>query len=434
MAHNTDIYSPIPAELVPQNFDGIGMSADALFDYIRNQFQEDINKNVPIDIKYEDLDGVDGDFLGIHKITDGYSDNGINIVKGSIIITTDDSVDKYQICLSKNNIFVRTGVISITPIEENTTPNEEQTEVQAEEQTENTEEENNDNENNEETPVDDSEDDNEETPVEPQVIKTVTWGEWRDLIKENSPFTNPEIAYLKSLFAAEKQQEFENKFSVVTAGGSSTNYWADQEVTPNPTSEVAVTVKFDNVNIDTAVCSDTVKSKDGDSAYWDDSVTGVYKHTIDKTASSKVSSFTYSPSEGDYAGLTVTKQASAKYVIVTPKYPSWYIIVNANKTIADNFAEVIALLNNTHRQENLLNSYIIDNRGGSNGVRLWIITKSNISSIKDEMSLDFKDSQGSNKSFVSPSNNSITLDGYNVYVTKTVGTDSSTGYVKVNIS
>ena len=228
--------------------------------------------------------------------------------------------------------------------------------------------------------------------------------------------------------------EFENKFSVVTTGGNSTNYWADQEVAPNPTSEVIVTVKFDNVNIDTAVCSDTIKSKDGDSAYWNDDVLGVYKHTIDKTASSKASSFTYSPSDGDYAGLTVTKQASAKSVIVTPKYPSWYIIVNANKTIADNFAEVIALLNNTHRQENLLNSYTIDNRGGSNGVRLWIITKSNISSIKDEMSLDFKDSQGSNKSFVSPSNNSITLDGYNVYVTKTVGTDSSTGYVKVNIS
>lgn len=434
MAHNTDIYSPIPAELVPQNFDGIGMSADALFDYIRNQFQEDINKNVPIDIKYEDLDSVDGDFLGIHKITDGYSDNGINIVKGSIVITTDDNVDKYQTCLSKNNIFVRTGVISITPIEENTTPNEEQTEIQTEEQTENTEEENNDYENNEETPSDDSEDNNEETPVEPQVIKTVTWGEWKDLIKENNPFTNSEITYLKSLFAAEKQQEFENKFSVVTTGGSSTNYWADQEVAPNPTSEVAVTVKFDNVNINTVICSDTIKSKDGDSAYWNDDVLGVYKHTIDKTASSKTSSFTYSPSEGDYGGLTVTKQASAKSVIVTPKYPSWYIIVNANKTIADNFAEVIALLNNTHRQENLLNSYTIDNRGGSNGVRLWIITKSNITSIKDEMSLDFKDSQGSNKSFISPSNNNITLDGYNVYVTKTVGTDTSTGYVKVNIS
>ena len=426
--HNTESYSPIPAELVPHNFDRIGMSADAVYDYLKQKFQEDINKNIPDSITYDNLNNIPIDYIGCNFLSEDHISGDIKLLAKSLILTTEDSEYKYQIALSNNTVYIRKGVITETPVEEPTNSEPENSEIEENNENDNEEivEENNENE----------EEPNQETPGEEQTEPSyfIEWSDWEDIIKASQPFTNPEITYLKSLFAAEKQQEFENKFSVITTGGSSTNYWADQTTAPNPTSEVAVTVKFNNVNIDTATCSDTVKSKDGDSAYWDDSVTGVYKHTIDKTASSKASSFTYSPSEGDYAGLTVTKQASAKSVIVTPKYPSWYIIVNANKTIADNFAEVIALLNNTHRQENPLNSYTIDNRGGSNGVRLWIITKSNISSIKDEMSLDFKDSQGSNKSFISPSNNSITLDGYNVYVTKTVGTDSSTGYVKVNIS
>lgn len=426
--HNTESYSPIPAELVPHNYDRIGMSADAVYDYLKQKFQENINKNIPDSITYDNLNNIPIDYIGCNFLSEDHISGDIKLLTKSLILTTEDSEYKYQIALSNNTVYIRKGVITETPVEEPTNSEPENNEIEENNENDNEEivEENNGNE----------EEQNQETPEEEQIEPSyfIEWGDWEDIIKASQPFTNPEITYLKSLFAAEKQQEFENKFSVVTTGGSSTNYWADQEVAPNPTSEVAVTVKFNNVNIDTAVCSDTIKSKDGDSAYWNDDVLGVYKHTIDKTASSKASSFTYSPSEGDYAGLTVAKQASAKSVIVTPKYPSWYIIVNANKTIADNFAEVIALLNNTHRQENLLNTYTIDNRGGSNGVRLWIITKSNISSIKDEMSLDFKDSQGSNKSFVSPSNNSITLDGYNVYVTKTVGTDSSTGYVKVNIS
>ena len=426
--HNTESYSPIPAELVPHNFDRIGMSADAVYDYLKQKFQEDINKNIPDSITYDNLNNIPIDYIGCNFLSEDHISGDIKLLAKSLILTTEDSEYKYQIALSNNTVYIRKGVITETPVEEPTNSEPENNEIEENNENNNKEivEENNENE----------EEPNQETPGEEQTEPSyfIEWSDWEDIIKASQPFTNPEITYLKSLFAAEKQQEFENKFSVITTGGSSTNYWADQTTAPNPTSEVAVTVKFNNVNIDTATCSDTVKSKDGDSAYWDDSTTGVYKHTIDKTASSKASSFTYSPSEGDYAGLTVTKQASAKSVIVTPKYPSWYIIVNANKTIADNFAEVIALLNNTHRQENPLNSYTIDNRGGSNGVKLWIITKSNISSIKDEMSLDFKDSQGSNKSFISPSNNSITLDGYNVYVTKTVGTDSSTGYVKVNIS
>lgn len=426
--HNTESYSPIPAELVPQNYDRIGMSADAVYDYLKQEFQEKLNQNIPSSITYDNLNNIPIDYIGCNFLSEDHISGDIKLLAKSLILTTEDSEYKYQIALSNNTVYIRKGVITETPVEEptNSEPENNETEENNENNNEEIIEGNNENE----------EEPNQETPEEEQTEPSyfIEWGDWTDIIKANQPFTNPEITYLKSLFAAEKQQEFENKFNVVTTGGSSTNYWADQEVAPNPTSEIAVTVKFDNVNINTAVCSDTVKSKDGDSAYWNDDVLGVYKHTIDKTASSKASSFTYSPSEGDYAGLTVTKQASAKSVIVTPKYPSWYIIVNANKTIVDNFAEVIALLNNTHRQENLLNTYIIDNRGGSNGVRLWIITKSNITSIKDEMSLDFKDSQGSNKSFVSPSNNSITLDGYNVYVTKTVGTDTSTGYVKVNIS
>lgn len=426
--HNTESYSPIPAELVPQNYDRIGMSADAVYDYLKQEFQEKLNQNIPSSITYDNLNNIPIDYIGCNFLSEDHISGDIKLLAKSLILTTEDSEYKYQIALSNNTVYIRKGVITETPVEEptNSEPENNETEENNENNNEEIIEGNNENE----------EEPNQETPEEKQTEPSyfIEWGDWTDIIKANQPFTNPEITYLKSLFAAEKQQEFENKFSVVTTGGSSTNYWADQTTAPNPTSEVAVTVKFDNVNINTAVCSDTVKSKDGDSAYWNDDVLGVYKHTIDKTASSKASSFTYSPSEGDYAGLTVTKQASAKSVIVTPKYPSWYIIVNANKTIADNFAEVIALLNNTHRQENLLNTYTIDNRGGSNGVRLWIITKSNITSIKDEMSLDFKDSQGSNKSFVSPSNNSITLDGYNVYVTKTVGTDTSTGYVKVNIS
>lgn len=426
--HNTESYSPIPAELVPHNYDRIGMSADAVYDYLKQKFQEDINKNIPDSITYDNLNNIPIDYIGCNFLSEDHISGDIKLLAKSLILTSEDSEYKYQIALSNNTVYIRKGVITETPVEEPTNSEPENNEIEENNENNNEEivEENNENE----------EEPNQETPEEEQTEPNyfIEWGDWTDIIKANQPFTNPEITYLKSLFAAEKQQEFENKFSVVTTGGSSTNYWADQEVAPNPTSEVAVTVKFDNVNINTAVCSDTVKSKDGDGAYWNDDVLGVYKHTIDKTAFSKASSFTYSPSDGDYAGLTVTKQASAKSVIVTPKYPSWYIIVNANKTIADNFAEVIALLNNTHRQENLLNTYTIDNRGGSNGVRLWIITKSNITSIKDEMSLDFKDSQGSNKSFVSPSNNSITLDGYNVYVTKTVGTDTSTGYVKVNIS
>ena len=426
--HNTESYSPIPAELVPQNYDRIGMSADAVYDYLKQKFQEDINKNIPDGITYDNLNNIPIDYIGCNFLSEDHISGDIKILTKSLILTTEDFEYKYQIALSNNTVYIRKGVITEIPVEEpiNSEPENNEIEENNENNNEEVVEENNENE----------EEPNQETPEEEQTEPSyfIEWSDWEDIIKASQPFTNPEIAYLKSLFAAEKQQEFENKFSVVTTGGSSTNYWADQEVAPNPTSEIAVTVKFDNVNIDTATCSDTVKSKDGDSAYWNDDVLGVYKHTIDKTASSKASSFTYSPSDGDYAGLTVTKQASAKSVIVTPKYPSWYIIVNANKTIADNFAEVIALLNNTHRQENLLNTYTIDNRGGSNGVRLWIITKSNISSIKDEMSLDFKDSQGSNKSFISPSNNNITLDGYNVYVTKTVGTDTSTGYVKINIS
>lgn len=426
--HNTESYSPIPAELVPQNYDRIGMSADAVYDYLKQEFQEKLNQNIPSSITYDNLNNIPIDYIGCNFLSEDHISGDIKLLAKSLILTTEDSEYKYQIALSNNTVYIRKGVITETPVEEptNSEPENNETEENNENNNEETIEENNENE----------EEPNQETPEEEQTEPSyfIEWGDWTDIIKANQPFTNPEITYLKSLFAAEKQQEFENKFSVVTTGGSSTNYWADQTTAPNPTNEVAVTVKFDNVNINTAVCSDTVKSKDGDSAYWNDDVLGVYKHIIDKTASSKASSFTYSPSEGDYAGLTVTKQASVKSVIVTPKYPSWYIIVNANKTIADNFAEVITLLNNTHRQENLLNTYTIDNRGGSNGVRLWIITKSNITSIKDEMSLDFKDSQGSNKSFISPSNNSITLDGYNVYVTKTVGTDSSTGYVKVNIS
>lgn len=426
--HNTESYSPIPAELVPHNYDRIGMSADAVYDYLKQEFQEKLNQNIPDSITYDNLNNIPIDYIGCNFLSEDHISGDIKLLAKSLILTTEDSEYKYQIALSNNTVYIRKGVITETPVEEptNSEPENNETEENNENNNEEIVEENNGNE----------EELNQETPGEEQTESSyfIEWGDWTDIIKANQPFTNPEITYLKSLFAAEKQQEFENKFSVVTTGGSSTNYWADQTTAPNPTSEVAVTVKFDNVNINTAVCSDTVKSKDGDSAYWNDDVLGVYKHTIDKTASSKASSFTYSPSEGDYAGLTVTKQASAKSVIVTPKYPSWYIVVNANKTIADNFAEVIALLNNTHRQENLLNTYTIDNRGSSNGVRLWIITKSNITSIKDEMSLDFKDSQGSNKSFISPSNNSITLDGYNVYVTKTVGTDSSTGYVKVNIS
>lgn len=426
--HNTESYSPIPAELVPHNYDRIGMSADAVYDYLKQKFQEDINKNIPDSITYDNLNNIPIDYIGCNFLSENHISENIKLLAKSLILTTEDSEYKYQIALSNNTVYIRKGVITETPVEEPTNSEHENNEI--EETNENNNEEivevNNEN---EEEPI-------QETPEEEQTEPSyfIDWEDWKDIIKVSQPFSTSEIAYLKSLFAAEKQQEFENKFSVVTTGGSSTNYWADQEIAPNPTSEVNVTVKFDNVNIDTATCSDTVKSKDGDSAYWNDDVLGVYKHTIDKTTSSKASSFTYSPSDGDYEGLTVTKQASAKSVIVTPKYPSWYIVVNANKTIADNFAEVIALLNNTHRQENLLNTYTINNRGGANPVKLWIITKSNITSIKDEMSLDFKDTQASNKSFISPSNNAITLDGYNVYVTKTVGIDVSTGYVKVNIS
>lgn len=414
--HNTDSYSPIPAELVPQTFDRIGMSADAVYDYIKQQFQEEINKNIPSNITYDDLNNIPIDYIGCNFLSEDYILGDVKLLTKSLILTTEDSEYKYQIAISNNTVYIRKGVITITPVENNN-----DSESEPVDNNENNEVEN---EPTQETPEDEQ--------TEPSYF--INWEDWTDIIKANQPFSNSEIAYLKSLFAAEKQAEFESKFTITTSGGTSVNYWADQEVAPSPTSEVIVTVKFDNVNIDTAVCSDTVKSKDGAGAYWNDDVLGVYKHTIDKTASSKSSSFTYSPSEGDYAGLTVTKQATSKSVVVTPKYPCWYIITNANKTIADNFNEVIGLLTNANRHENLLSTYTIDNRGGSNGVRLWIITKSTISSIKDEMSLDFKDSQGSNKSFISPSNSNITLDGYNVYVTKIVGTDVSTGYVKVNIS
>lgn len=185
------------------------------------------------------------------------------------------------------------------------------------------------------------------------------------------------------------------KFSVSTAAANDT-YITD--VVTSTTMVVTVTVKFDDVLVDA----------DETPSGWTKASTGTYTKSVTGASGSVAETeFSYTPSSGEFEGITVAKNSAQKSISAIN--PIFYGFATTNDQAQ--LASVIGTL--TRRTTRLKQVADLVNNTGSVAY-YWILTKSTATAT--QLGSTILNEPIPNKSFTSTQNPSITMTGYNLYI------------------
>lgn len=185
------------------------------------------------------------------------------------------------------------------------------------------------------------------------------------------------------------------KFSVGTVAVDDTFI---TDVVTSTTMVVTVTVKFDNVKVDT----------DETPSGWTRTSTGTYTKSVTGASGSVAAAeFSYTPTSGQFEGITVAKNSTQKNISAIN--PIFYGFATTNDQAQ--LASVIGTL--TRRTTRLQQvADLVNNTGGV--AYYWILTKSTATAT--QLGSTILNAPIPNKSFTSTQNPSITMTGYNLYI------------------
>lgn len=185
------------------------------------------------------------------------------------------------------------------------------------------------------------------------------------------------------------------KFSVGTVATDDTFI---TDVVTSTTMVVTVTVKFDNVKVDADVTP----------SGWTKTSTGTYTKSVTGASGSVAAAeFSYTPTSGQFEGITVAKNSAQKNISAIN--PIFYGFATTNDQAQ--LASVIGTL--TRRTTRLQQvADLVNNTGGV--AYYWILTKSTATAT--QLGSTILNAPIPNKSFTSTQNPSITMTGYNLYI------------------
>lgn len=185
------------------------------------------------------------------------------------------------------------------------------------------------------------------------------------------------------------------KFSVGTVAVDDTFI---TDVVTSTTMVVTVTVKFDNVKVDA----------DETPSGWTRTSTGTYTKSVTGASGSVTAAeFSYTPTSGQFEGITVAKNSTQKNISAIN--PIFYGFATTNDQAQ--LASVIGTL--TRRTTRL--QQVADLANNTGGVAYyWILTKSTATAT--QLGSTILNAPIPNKSFTSTQNPSITMTGYNLYI------------------
>ena len=185
------------------------------------------------------------------------------------------------------------------------------------------------------------------------------------------------------------------KFSVGTVAVDDTFI---TDVVTSTTMVVTVTVKFDNVKVDA----------DETPSGWTRTSTGTYTKSVTGASGSVAAAeFSYTPTSGQFEGITVAKNSTQKNISAIN--PIFYGFATTNDQAQ--LASVIGTL--TRRTARLQQvADLVNNTGGV--AYYWILTKSTATAT--QLGSTILNPPIPNKSFTSTQNPSITMTGYNLYI------------------
>lgn len=185
------------------------------------------------------------------------------------------------------------------------------------------------------------------------------------------------------------------KFSVGTVAVDDTFI---TDVVTSTTMVVTVTVKFDNVKVDA----------DETPSGWTRTSTGTYTKSVTGASGSVAAAeFSYTPTSGQFEGITVAKNSTQKNISAIN--PIFYGFATTNDQAQ--LASVIGTL--TRRTTRLQQvADLVNNTGGV--AYYWILTKSTATAT--QLGSTILNAPIPNKSFISTQNSSITMTEYNLYI------------------
>ena len=232
-----------------------------------------------------------------------------------------------------------------------------------------------------------------------------TAAQWASL---NSGINKNQADYVQSLIEKDLYAEADAKFDVTTEIVSGGTYSVDTAA--SQTMVVKATVTYDGDNVDCINVAANSDAPDG----WTRTGKGVYTRSATSTGGSAASvaaqEFKYKPG-GVYGDHECKKSSTAKSMTIkVPFYYGWSTQTSkANTTAA--VAELTRVNANTGS-----GTFITQVPNDGTSRRFWIVAKNTASAKTSGASI--LAAVESNVSFTSPQSNSVTLSGYNVYISE----------------
>lgn len=226
--------------------------------------------------------------------------------------------------------------------------------------------------------------------------------------------TDAQATWINAKMQAELGAEATSKLTLVQTNTTLTRYAdTDAEITISTT----ITIKFDGTNIQPDNHDAII------AAGWTNSAIGVYTKSLTAANGTiATQAFNYTPQDGIYQGIAVTKSSATKSINVV--YPAWHGFVDTNNisnanTQITNLARIVAKLTQTTDLNNQL----------SDSGYYWILTHN--SATATQLGSNILDAPQN----LTISINGFTLNGYKLYVsTKSAAAGGKFGNVALTIN
>lgn len=204
----------------------------------------------------------------------------------------------------------------------------------------------------------------------------------------------------------------------MTPGGNQ-SYLAD--AVPCPGMTVTVRLKFDGDLVDA----------DSTPSGWAHPSLGTYTKTLDEPGTVNPQQWSYTPG-GQYEDRVASVTTPSRGL--TMVYPAYWGIWPYSDTEPSDITGVVAGLNSQHRvTSNVANQVVNVPNTTEKNTWLWIVTKGTATALNNEFNTSIMRDPVAGKSFTSPVNAELSLQGYKVYVSKNLA-EAGYGFGNVKLT